>query len=62
MIDRAAEFARELRDNWDDHYWWARHQALQAALVALVVGLIGLGFTYLEARVRLSAHLKEIST
>jgi hypothetical protein len=61
-VDKVRDFARELRENWDDHYWWARHQALQAALVALVVGAIGLLFTYLEARVRLSAHLKEATT
>jgi hypothetical protein len=53
MAERALEFLQELRENWDDHYWWARHQALQAALVAILVGAIGLLFTYLETRVQL---------
>lgn len=52
MRARAAEFLDDLRLNWDDHYWWARHQALQASLVAVLVGVIGLFFRYLEARVQ----------
>jgi hypothetical protein len=53
--DRAREFLRELRDNWDDHYWWARHQALQAALVAVLIGAIGLAFAWLETRMKIRA-------
>lgn len=58
-MDRFREFVDELRDNWDDHYWWARHQGLQIALLAIVSGAIGLLFTYLEERVKLSARLRE---
>lgn len=60
-MDKARDFLRELRDNYDDHYWWARHQALQAALVALIVGAIGLAFTYLETRIKLTAQIKDIA-
>lgn len=52
-MDRLREFAAELRDNWDDHYWWARHQALQATMVAIIVGAIGFFFSWLEARMKL---------
>jgi hypothetical protein len=58
-VDKALEFLRELRENWDDHYWWARHQALQAAAVAIVVGAIGLMFTWLETRMKLAATVRE---
>jgi hypothetical protein len=58
-VDKALEFLRELRENWDDHYWWARHQALQAAVVAIVVGAIGLMFTWLETRMKLAATVRE---
>jgi hypothetical protein len=54
-MDELRDFLDDLRENWDDHYWWARHQALQAALLAVLVGTISLLFTYLEARVKLAA-------
>lgn len=56
MSDRVREFLDELRENWDDHYWWARHQALQAMLVTILVGVIGLVFTWLEVRVKTAAE------
>ncbi len=31
-----ADFWRDLRDHWDDHYWWLDHQLLMAILLALV--------------------------
>lgn len=51
-MERINEFLEELRAHWDDHYWWARHQALQLALLGILSGVISLFFTYLEARVR----------
>jgi hypothetical protein len=54
-MDELRDFLADLRENWDDHYWWARHQVLQAALVAILVGTISLLFTFLEARVKLAA-------
>lgn len=44
------EFVAELRANWRDSYWWADHQALRAALVSVLVGIIGVMFAYLQAR------------
>ncbi|HET9721127.1 MAG TPA: hypothetical protein VFP55_13685 [Solirubrobacteraceae bacterium] len=55
MSDRINEFLKDLRLNWDDHYWWARHQALLAAVTAIVTGVVGLLFTYLQARVAAAA-------
>jgi len=34
------EFLEDLRDNWDDSYWWADHQLL----LAILLGLVGLAF------------------
>lgn len=55
MHSRVRDFVDELRDNWDDHYWWARHQALQAVLIAVAVGAVGLLFTVFETRVKVRA-------
>ena len=46
------DFLSELREHWNDGYWWADRQLLLAVLVALATGIIGLGFAFLEARVR----------
>lgn len=46
------EFLEELRDHWDDGYYWADRQLLLAVLVALCAGAISLGFTYLELRMK----------
>lgn len=51
-MSRLAEFLDDLRENWDDHYWWASHQALQAAVVAVIAGAISLIFAWLETRIR----------
>lgn len=55
-MDRLRDFLEDLRDNWDDHYWWARHQALQATLLAVIAGAISLLFTWLEERVKLTVR------
>ena len=47
-----SDFLAELREHWDDGYWWADRQLLLAVLAALATGIVGLGFAYLEARVR----------
>lgn len=54
-MDRLRDFIDDLREHWDDDYWWARHQVFRASLVAIIVGAIGLFFTYLETRVQRSA-------
>lgn len=56
MIDRAREFVEELRENWDDAYWWADHPSLRIALMSIVAGVIGLLFTWLETRIKLAAE------
>lgn len=42
------EFLDELREHWDDSYWWADHQLLMAVLL----GLVGLAFTAAELWLR----------
>jgi hypothetical protein len=61
-MDRAKDFLSELRDHWDDHYWWANHPALRIALLAVVSGAIGLLFTWLETRIKLTARAAEETT
>lgn len=39
------EFLEDLRNHWDDSYWWADHQLLMACLV----GLVSLSFALVEA-------------
>jgi hypothetical protein len=46
--ERLRELCDELRERWDDGYWWADHPELRAALVAIVGGLVGLLFTWLQ--------------
>lgn len=38
MIDELRELASELREHWNDGYWWADRQLLLAVLVALLTG------------------------
>lgn len=45
-----SEFFAELREHWDDGYWWADHQLEAAILAALVAGLLELGFAYVKLR------------
>jgi len=52
MESAVSDFLAELREHWDDGYWWADRQLLLAVLAALATGIVGLGFAYLEARVR----------
>lgn len=33
------EFVADFRQNWDNSYWWADHQLLMAAIIA-VIGLV----------------------
>lgn len=47
-----SDFLSDLREHWDDGYWWADRQLLLAVLAALATGIVGLLFVYLEARVR----------
>lgn len=50
-----SDFLSELREHWNDGYWWADRQLLLAILAAIATGLIGLLFAYLETRVRAAA-------
>ena len=43
-----SELLAELRDHWNDGYWWADRPLLSAVLV----GLIGLVYTALEVWLR----------
>lgn len=48
------EFLDELREHWDDGYWWADRQLLLAVLVCVATGLLELALTYLKARITAS--------
>lgn len=52
MPDRVTELLRELRERWDDPYWWADHQALRITLLSLLSGVLGLLFVYLDAKLK----------
>lgn len=54
-----SEYLRELLDNWDDDYWRADHPEVIAVAIAIVTGLIGLGFAWLESRILQQTHLPE---
>ena len=45
------EYWQDLLDNWDDDYWRADHPEVIAAALAVLTGLIGLAFAWLEARI-----------
>lgn len=49
-MDRLQEFLEDLRDHWDDAYWWADHQLFQTVLACMIVGALGLAFKYVELR------------
>jgi hypothetical protein len=55
MNERLRDFLRDLRENWDDHYWWARHQALYAIMIGIAAGVVSLLFAWLETRVKIAA-------
>ena len=48
-MDDLREWLEELRENWTDPYWRADHPEVQAFIVAIVTGVIGLAFAFLEA-------------
>lgn len=50
-----SDFLAELREHWDDGYWWADRQLLLAVVVALIAGTIELMFVYLKTRVTAAA-------
>lgn len=39
-----SEFLQDLRDHWNDSYWWADHQLL----LAVLLGIVSLGFHALK--------------
>jgi hypothetical protein len=44
------EYLEELREHWTDSYWRADHPEVMAALVAVITGLVGLAFAWLQAQ------------
>lgn len=50
------DFLKELREHWNDQYWWLDHQALRVALLAAMSGAIGLLFVYLQVKVEQAAR------
>jgi hypothetical protein len=45
------DYLQDLLENWDDDYWRADHPEVIAAALAVLTGLIGLAFAWLEARI-----------
>lgn len=52
MSEKLREVLEGIRDHWDDHYWWANHLELRAFLIAVITGVVGLAFAWLETRIR----------
>jgi hypothetical protein len=50
LADKAREFFAELREHWDDSYWWADHPALRVLLLSLIAAAVELSRRYLELR------------
>lgn len=51
-----SEWLEELREKWSDSYWRLDHPEVAAIIIALATGLIGLLFTYLQARIAKSVQ------
>lgn len=51
-MDKARAFIADLRQNYDNGYWWADHPALRMALIGVITGCIGLLFVILECKAR----------
>lgn len=47
-VSSVREYLEELRDHWDDAYWRADHPEAMAVLIAVLTGVIGLFFAWLE--------------
>jgi hypothetical protein len=56
-MDRAKELLSDLRDHWDDSYWWHDHPALRITLLSIIAGVIGLLFKWLETKIQLAARV-----
>lgn len=61
MSDRIRQWLEDAREHWDDSYWHADHPEVKAALIAIVTGLIGLLFAWLEARLQQRYKLPEVN-
>jgi hypothetical protein len=42
------DYLDDLKQNWNDAYWRADHPEVMAAVVAILTGVIGLFFAWLE--------------
>lgn len=42
----------ELRDHWDDSYWWADHPTLRIAILSVVSGIVGLVFLWAQLELK----------
>ena len=49
------EFFEELREHWDDAYWWADRQLLLAIALGLVAGVLDLFFVWLKIKIAAAA-------
>lgn len=46
------EFLTELRERWDDKYFWLDHPELRVAIIATISGAIGLLFLWAQLEMR----------
>ena len=54
MTDRAREFFEDLRQNWDNTYWWADKQWLMYIILCSILMVYELATSYLKLRMRLA--------
>jgi hypothetical protein len=53
------EYLEDLRENWDDAYWRADHPEVIAVVIAVLTGVLGLAFVWVEIRMRRSVLLPQ---
>lgn len=58
-MDKIPEFITELRDHWNDGYWWADRQILLYAILLGIAGMYEIGVQYMRYRINLKLQIGE---
>jgi hypothetical protein len=59
-VDTLQNFLAELRDHWDDGYWWADRQLLLTALIFVAAGAFDLAVHYGKLRITQAAAITPV--
>lgn len=52
------EFLEEVKDNWNNAYWWADHQWLMAIGMGVILG--GISFTFKYGELKMEQRMKGV--